>query len=270
MNKTILITGASSGIGNITARHFQARGWNVIATMRDPARGAALAGLDNVFVTRLDVRDGESIHAAIAAGIAHFGSIDVLLNNAGYGASGPLEATPAEKIRRQFDTNVIGLLETTKAVLPLFRGAGKGIVINISSPAGKAGFPLSSLYCGSKFAVEGLSEALSFELGAIGITVKIVTPGHMATEFGGASFDFNNEASLAEYQPFVRKFEAIRQNYPAGGDPATVAEVIYQAATDGSRQLRYIAGNDARALIAARHASDDATFMQGIASQFGL
>lgn len=118
---TILITGASSGIGKATALRFQADGWAVIATMRDPAAGADLAALDNVLVTRLDVTDGASIAAAVAAGIARFGRIDALVNNAGYGAYGPLEAFSTDRIRRQFDTNVIGLLEVTKAVLPHMR-----------------------------------------------------------------------------------------------------------------------------------------------------
>ncbi|MDP4822698.1 MAG: SDR family NAD(P)-dependent oxidoreductase [Aestuariivirgaceae bacterium] len=119
--KTILIIGASSGIGKATALQFQAKGWNVIATMRDPAAGADFAALDNVLVVRLDVTDGASIKQAIAEGLARFGKIDALLNNAGYGAYGPLEAFSAERIRRQFDTNVIGLLEVTKAVLPHMR-----------------------------------------------------------------------------------------------------------------------------------------------------
>ena len=116
----ILITGASSGIGKATALRFHAEGWNVIATMRDPS-GSDFAERDNLLVTRLDVTDPASIAAAVAAGIDRFGAIDVLLNNAGYGAYGPLEAFSADRIRRQFDTNVIGLLEVTKAVLPHMR-----------------------------------------------------------------------------------------------------------------------------------------------------
>src|SRR5262249_32448458 len=113
MNKTILITGASSGIGKATAKYFQERGWNVVATMRNPTNEQELTGLPNVLVTWLDVQDPTSIRSAVEAGIARFGTIDVLLNNAGYGAYGPLEATSTEKIRRQFDVNVMGLLETT-------------------------------------------------------------------------------------------------------------------------------------------------------------
>jgi NADP-dependent 3-hydroxy acid dehydrogenase YdfG len=118
MTRTILITGASSGIGTATAKLFQQRGWNVVAAMRNPDRENELNKLDNTLVTRLDVTDAASIQAA---GVERFGRIDVLVNNAGYGVYGPLEATPVDTIRRQFDTNVIGLLVTTKAVLPAFR-----------------------------------------------------------------------------------------------------------------------------------------------------
>jgi len=270
MSKTILITGSSSGIGNVTARHFQSKGWNVIATMRSPEKDWELGLLENVLVTRLDVQDGGSILAAVNAGIACFGSIDVLVNNAGYGLSGPLEATSLDKIRRQFDTNVIGLIETTKAVLPHWRANKTGTVINISSPAGVVGFPLNSLYCASKFAVEGLSKALSFELDAIGVTVKLVTPGNMDTDFSGRSFDFNNDVERVEYQSIVDKFGLVRRNFSRGANPQIVAQVIYQAATDGSKQLRYVAGEDAELLIAAQKSTNDEQLMAGIKSQFGL
>ncbi|NEO88549.1 MAG: SDR family NAD(P)-dependent oxidoreductase, partial [Spirulina sp. SIO3F2] len=182
-----------------------------------------------------------------------------------------LEATPIEKIKRQFDVNVIGLLETTKAVLPHFRRNKSGIIINISSIGGKMTFPLGTLYHGSKFAVEGLSEALHFELGAIGVKVKIIEPGMIRTDFGGRSFDFNNDESLTEYQGVVDQlfagFGSFGEN---SSEPIVVAEVIYKAATDGTEQLRYTAGADAKALIASRKATDDETFLAGIKTQFGL
>jgi NADP-dependent 3-hydroxy acid dehydrogenase YdfG len=130
MSKTILITGASSGIGKVTAKYFQEKGWNVVATMRNPEKETELTQLDNVLLTRLDVKDLASIQNAISEGISKFGKIDVLLNNAGYGAYGVLEATPIEKIKRQFDVNVIGVLETIKAILPHFREnkAGMGLL----------------------------------------------------------------------------------------------------------------------------------------------
>ncbi|GAB4306589.1 MAG: oxidoreductase [Oscillatoriaceae cyanobacterium] len=271
MSKTILITGASSGIGKVTAKYFQEKGWNVVATMRSPEKEAELNQLDHVLVTRLDVQDSASITSAVKEGIAKFGKIDVLLNNAGYGAYGVLEATPIEKIKRQFDVNVIGILETTKAVLPHFRSNKDGMIINVSSIGGKTTFPLGTLYHGSKFAVEGLSEALSFEMEAIGVRVKIVEPGAIKTDFGGRSLDFNNDESLTEYQEFVGKvFSGFSSLEAIGSDPVVVAEVIYQAATDGTAQLRYTAGADAEQIAAYRKSVDDKTFIDGIKARFGL
>ncbi|GAA2645207.1 SDR family oxidoreductase [Paractinoplanes durhamensis] len=265
--KTILITGSSSGIGRATATYFHDRGWNVIATMRNPEPST----LDNVLVTRLDVQDPDSIAAAVDAGLERFGRIDVLLNNAGYGAYGLLEATPMDKVRRQFDVNVFGLIETTKAVLPHFRANGRGLIVNVSSVGGKVTFPLGTLYHGTKFAVEGLSEALHYELATIGVSVKIVEPGFVNTDFGGRSFDFTNDESLAEYQKLVGAFYSALSEFAAGGDDASVvAEVIFRAATDGTDQLRYTAGPYAAELLGQRAAVDDATFIGGIRQQFGF
>jgi short-subunit dehydrogenase len=271
LKKTIFITGASSGIGKATAKYFQDRGWNVIATMRSPQKEEDLTKLDNILVTQLDVQDPGSITAAVKAGIAKFRKIDVLLNNAGYGSYGVLEATPMEKIRRQFDVNVIGLLETTKALLPHFRTNKEGVIINISSIGGKITFPLGTLYHGSKFAVEGLSEALSFEMEAIGVKVKIVEPGAIRSDFAGRSFDFNNDESLGEYQGMVGKLlAALGPLLESGSEPEVVAEVIYRAATDGTNQLRYTAGADAQQIVANRKTADDATFLQSMKAQLGL
>jgi NAD(P)-dependent dehydrogenase (short-subunit alcohol dehydrogenase family) len=271
MSKTILVTGASSGIGRATARHFHGQGWNVVATMRAPEKEAELTALERVLVTRLDVEDIASIGAAVGAGLAKFGRIDALLNNAGYGAYGPLEATPLEKIRRQYDVNVLGLLATTKAVLPHFRAQASGTIVNVSSIGGRMTFPLGTLYHGSKFAVEGLSEALHFELAPLGVRVKIVEPGAIATDFAGRSLDFSNDPSLVEYQPIVQAlFAALGPMMANASPPELVAETIYRATTDATEQLRYEVGADAAALLAARRAADDATFLAGIRAQFGL
>ncbi len=271
MSKTIMITGASSGIGRTTAEYFQAKGWNVVATMRAPERETELTELENVLVTRLDVQDPNSIESAVSEGIERFGKIDVLLNNAGYGAYGPLEATPMEKIRRQFDVNVVGLMETTKAVIPHFRGNHDGTIINVSSMGGKVAFPLGSLYHGSKFAVEGLSEALSYEMDTIGVKVKIVEPGIIKTDFGGRSLDLSNDETMTEYQGVIQAlFGTLGHADRVESEPESVAEVTYQAATDGTDQLRYIAGPDAEQIIAQRKAADDETFIGGIKAQFGL
>ncbi len=271
MPNTILITGSSSGIGNATAKYFQEQGWNVIATMRTPEKDTELPGLENVLVTRLDVQDPDSIAQAVRLGIETFGRIDVLLNNAGYGAFGVLEAAPMENIRRQFDVNVIGLIETTKAVIPHFRANRCGTIINVSSVGGKVTFPLGSLYHGTKFAVEGFSEALIFEMGEIGVKVKIVEPGVIKTDFAGRSFDFINDETLEEYQGLVGKFAAsVGSSTETASEPRLVAEVIYRAATDGTSQLRYTAGEDAKQMIASRESGDDETFIGGVKQRYGL
>jgi NADP-dependent 3-hydroxy acid dehydrogenase YdfG len=273
MTQTIFITGASSGIGKATALSFQDKGWNVVATLRDPAQAGDLAAMPRVLVTRLDVTDGASVTAAVDAAHARFGSIDVLLNNAGYGAYGPLEAFDMDGIRRQFDTNVIGLLEVTKAVLPQMRAQGKGVIVNVSSIGGRMTFPLGTLYHGTKFAVEGLSESLHYELEPLGIRVKIVEPGMIATDFSGRSLDFRQTPDLTAYQPVVDKFFAVLgspEMAAAASPPSVVSEAIWTAVTDGTSRLRYTAGADAAAFMAARSAQDDATFIGGVKAQFGL
>jgi short subunit dehydrogenase len=185
---------------------------------------------------------------------------------------GPLEATPLDKARKQFDVNVIGLLATTKALLPHFRTNRSGIVVNISSMGGRFALPLGTLYHGTKFAVEGLSEALHYELAPLGVRVKVVAPGGIHTDLGGRSFDFSNDVALQEYQPLVSAVLAnLGPIMDAGGsEPADVATVIFDAVTDGTDTLRYVAGDDAQQLLAARSASDDSTFFSAIRSQMGL
>jgi len=269
--KTILITGASSGIGKETAKLFQSKGWNVIATMRNPENESELKQLENVLVTKLDVLDLDSIQKAFTEGVQEFGNIDVLLNNAGYGAYGPLEAISRGQVLKQFNTNVIGLLDVTKTVLPHFRQNKKGIIINISSMGGKVTFPLGSLYHGTKFAVEGISESLNYEVAQFGGQVKIVEPGMIATDFSGRSLDFSNDETMTEYQNLVTSIMAAVPALAEHASPASMAaEVIFRAATDGTDQLRYVAGEDAKTLLANRQQYDDATFIDGIKSQFGL
>lgn len=271
MSNTILITGSSSGIGRATAKRFHDQGWNVVATMRAPERERELTGRERVLVTHLDVEDGASIRSAVDAGLARFGRIDVLMNNAGYGAYGPLEATPLAKVRRQFEVNVIGLLATTQAVLPHFRANRSGTIVNISSIGGRMTFPLGTLYHGSKFAVEGLSESLHYELAPLGIRVKIIEPGMVDTDFAGRSFDFSNDPALAEYQPLVQALmDGMAPLTANGSAPERIAEIVHAAVSDGSDRLRYAAGEDAVRIVADRLAADDASFFAGMRAQFGL
>ena len=269
MSQTVLITGSSTGIGRETASLFQARGWNVIATMRTPESESELDKLDNVRVLRLDVTDEASIRDAVAEGVRAFGAIDVLINNAGFGAYGPLEATSLETIRWQFDTNVVGLLAVTRAVLPHMRGRGRGTIVNISSMGGRVAFPLGSLYHGSKFAVEGLTEALSYELGAIGVRVKLVEPGMTKSDFGSRSLVFSSDESMPEYAALVKgTVEAFATLQAA--ETSDVAETIFTAATDEQDRLRYPSGHDARMFIDMRRQQDDETFARSLKRMFNM
>ncbi|MBB5645635.1 SDR family oxidoreductase [Pedobacter cryoconitis] len=271
MNKTILITGSSSGIGKATAIFFAEQGWKVIATMRKPEQGTELSALKNIWVHPLDVLDPVSIQKAVNEGIERFGKIDVLVNNAGYGAYGPLEVFERENIIRQFNTNVIGLLDVTKAVLPHFRANKDGIIINISSMGGKLTFPFGALYHGTKFAVEGISESLSFEVAAFGVKVKIIEPGATATDFAGRSFDFKNDESIDEYQGLMSRLMKMLNEIGENSVPArVVAEKIYEAATDGSDKLRYPATPDAVALLEKRDQEGDDVFITDFKKQLGL
>ncbi|MBE9598038.1 SDR family oxidoreductase [Pedobacter sp. MC2016-24] len=271
MNKTILITGSSSGIGKATAIFFAEQGWNVIATMRKPEEETGLSALENVWLAPLDVLDPASIQKAVDEGIARFGKIDVLVNNAGYGAYGPLEVFERENIIRQFNTNVIGLLDVTKAVLPHFRANKDGVIINVSSVGGRLTFPFGALYHGTKFAVEGISESLSFELAAFGVKVKIIEPGATATDFAGRSFDFKNDESIAEYQGLIGKLMKMIADLSGNSSTArVVAEKIYEAATDGSDKLRYPATPDAIVLLEKREKEGDHAFITDFKQQLGL
>ncbi|WP_196888674.1 SDR family oxidoreductase [Aureivirga sp. CE67] len=272
MNKAILITGCSSGIGRATAKYFQEKGWNVIATIRtNPEEDVELNSLENVFVSKMDVTKLETIEKTVKDGIDKFGKIDVLLNNAGYGSYGLLEASSEEKIRRQMEVNIIGPLMVIKELLPHFRQNKSGIIMNVSSMGGKITFPLGTLYHGSKFAVEGMSEALSYELDAIGVKVKLIEPGVINTNFATTSFDLNLDESLEEYQEFTTKIlTAFGGLGSSSSEAELVAETIFKAAMDESDQMRYVVGNDAEQLIDARKKMDDSTYMNMMKSQFDL
>ena len=272
MPLTVLVTGASTGIGRATAARFQAAGWNVAATMRSPEAGRELADLPNTLVARLDVTDDQSIAEAVRETMDRFGSIDALVNNAGFGAYGPLEITSAETIRRQFDTNVIGLLDVTRAVIPIMRQQGNGVIVNISSVGGRMAFPLGSLYHGSKFAVEGISEALVYELEPLGIRVKVIEPGLVDTDFAGRSFVLSVDPDGGPYGSTVQSvFGAFADIQQQGqGNAADVADAIFAAVSDDSSQLRYIIGDDAVATLGARQAMDDEAFIDMIRGNFGL
>jgi NAD(P)-dependent dehydrogenase (short-subunit alcohol dehydrogenase family) len=245
--KTIVITGASSGIGKATARLFLDKGWNVVATMRNPEAERDLAASPSLKLVALDVQDPESPKAAVAQAIAAFGRIDVWLNNAGYGAFGPVEAGTQAQIRRQFDVNFFGLIACVQAIAPHFRANRAGVLINVSSIGGLMTVPSYAVYNASKFAVEGLSEGLWYELGTFGVKVKVIEPGAIKTDFGGRSLDPWDVSGLPDYAGFMAKVKAAREGYTKNSStPELVAGVIYQAATDPSDRMRYLVGPDAQ------------------------
>ena len=187
---TVLITGCSTGIGRVAAQTFQRAGWNVIASMRRPEAERELNALERVLVTALDVTDPDAIGSAVQAGVERFGTIDCLVNNAGFGGHALLEQSSDRMIRSMFETNVFGAILTTRTVLPIMRRRGSGIVVNVTSMGGLMGLPLDSVYCATKFAMEGFTEALALECVPLGIRVCSVAPGaYLTTAFPGNTVD---------------------------------------------------------------------------------
>ncbi|MDQ0625950.1 SDR family oxidoreductase [Paraburkholderia graminis] len=273
MANTVLITGCSSGFGRATALEFARQGWNVIATMRTPAPDSMLASQPGVFVTRLDVQDPASIAQAIADGITQFGSIDVIINNAGFAVNTIFEAVPPEKVQEMFEVNVFGAMAVIRAILPHFRHTRSGIVINVSSGAGVFGLPMASLYNATKFALEGFSEGISYELAAIGVVVKLVEPG-AAPDTGFPSRSGAESASVtapAVYQPFVSDAQHMFQAFRNGASSDAIAQVaqgIYRAATDGSDRLRYVLSDDIKPMIVARRETGEEAYIAFMRSIF--
>jgi short-subunit dehydrogenase len=266
MQKTIFITGASSGLGKATAKLFQAKGWRVIATMRTPSNEEELSQLANVHLYPLDVTDTSKMQTTVAD-ILKIYSIDVVLNNAGYGLIGPLEAFSDTQIQAQVQTNLFGVIDVTRAFIPYFRERKGGMFINITSTFGLLGYPTCSIYNATKFAVDGFSEGLAYELAQFGIKVKVVAPGGMQTDFAGRSLQGGMHNAYSQLIAKVSEGYSEEQlaNYTKA---AEVANIIYDAATDEKEQLRYIAGNDAIALYKERLDSTPEGQFQKIRSQF--
>lgn len=266
MQKTIFITGASSGLGKATAKLFQAKDWNVIATMRNPEKENELKELPNVTLVKLDVTDVAAIKKTVST-ILQSHAVDVVLNNAGYGLIGPLESLKDEQILSQVQTNLFGVINVTRAFLPYFRERISGSFINITSTFGLLGYPTCSIYNATKFAVDGFSEGLSYELAQFGIKVKVVAPGGMQTDFAGRSLQAGMHEAYAQLVAKVSEGYSEEQlaNYSKAED---VAQIIYDAATDDKEQLRYLAGNDAIGLYRERLELTPEGQFEKIRSQF--
>lgn len=250
----VLITGCSSGFGELSAITFADRGHRVFATMRTPGKSAVLNKRDDITQLSLDVCDSDSVTAAVNEAIAAAHRIDIVVNNAGIEIFGAVHLLSDDEVMRQLDTNVLGIVRVARAVVPHMLAKGGGTIVNVGSIAGLVGPPYSGIYAASKHAVEALSEALHFELSQQGIRVRVVEPGQFATELGNNSvFAAAMGADTPEYQRYMRFREAMRSlvnNAPPSAQ--IVADAIYAAATDEPGQLRHLVGDDASLVQAVK------------------
>lgn len=268
--KTVLITGTSSGYGKATAERFLQQGWNVIATMRAPREGL-FGTSDRLLLVQLDVTDEASIARAISQGIEAFGKIDVLVNNAGIGLLSAFEATPATITREVFETNTFGVMAMTRAIIPHMRERGEGAIVNVTSSVCFAGMPLVAPYAASKFAIEGFTEALFFELDIHGVRVKLVEPGYgPGTSFTANGMDRMNGLIPPAYQEYAGQLMQAFANPGAVTSADQVADGVFAAANDQTDRLRFPAGPDSEHLANARWNSTDEQFLLGMRSMLRM
>ena len=245
--KTVLITGCSSGYGLETARHFHAKGWTVIATMRAP-RNDLIPSSERFRLLPLDVTSPESIAAAIDAA----GPIDALVNNAGIGTVGAFEATPMGQVRKLFETNTFGAMAMMQAVIPGFRAQGSGVIVNVTSSVTLAAMPLAAAYTASKTAIEGFTGSLAHEMQAFGIRVKLVEPGYGPTTRFAQNTDIRLDDLIPEaYAAFAAPIFAAFASPALVTRETDVAEAVWRAAHDETGRLHFPAGADAVALAEA-------------------
>lgn len=260
--KTVLITGASSGIGKASAKKFASEGWNVIATMRSPEKEVELRNFDNILVIKLEVTNPSSIQTAIDSGVGRFGKIDALINNAGFGVFGAFETATEEQVQKLFNVNVFGYMNVIRAILPHFRQRGEGILLNVSSQGGRVAFPTCSLYHATKFAIEGFAESLSYELLSQNINVKIIEPGATDTGFV-SSANMGENDSVNTYAHFdktaLETYAELNEKFQSS--PREIAEIIFEAANDKSGKLRYRVGQDTELLLTVRNSSTDQEYV---------
>jgi NAD(P)-dependent dehydrogenase (short-subunit alcohol dehydrogenase family) len=256
MQKTWFITGAGRGLGAEIAKAALRAGDLVVAAGRSRAAVSDSLGpnSDRLVSVELDVNNEAQAQAAVDAAVARFGTIDVLVNNAGYGHLGLFEETSVQDVQAQFGTNLFGVFSVTRAVLPVMRAARKGRIFNVSSSAGMRGLAFGSLYCASKFALEGFSESLAQEVAPFGIRVVIVEPGPFRTEFLSAEsirFGAHAVADYAEQRTALRtSFE--QRNGKQPGDPVKLAEALVRLAGEPEPPLRFVAGSIAFDAISAK------------------
>jgi NAD(P)-dependent dehydrogenase (short-subunit alcohol dehydrogenase family) len=275
-SRAVLITGCSSGIGQATAERLASRGYTVYATAR---RVEAIADLEGrgCRVLPLDVTDEESMQAAVGTVVDEQGAVGALVNNAGYSQSGAVEEVPMAEVRRQFETNVFGLVRMCQLVLPGMRAQGYGRIVNVSSMGANFTFPGGGFYHATKYAVEAISDALRFEVKGFGIDVVIVQPGIIRTGFAGAATDAIHRATPAEgpYATFnaavAGSTQSVYEHGPLarlGGEPETVARTIERAIAARAPKIRYRVTPSARLLVGQRALMTDRMWDRMLATQF--
>ena len=272
--KVAIVTGSSSGIGLETALVLARNGFTTFATMRDLGKKAKIESIASkeklpVHIVQLDVTSDSSVSNAVQKITEQARRIDVVVNNAGYGVMGAFEDVTVGEFRDQYETNVLGVIRVTQAVLPAMRKQRSGRIINISSVVGKIGLPGSAAYCSSKFALEGLSESLAYELEPFGISVVIVEPGAIRTNFtSGMVIAKNAQNPASPYSALMQRLgSTFEQMMAHGSEPTLVANAVLEAAKAGNPEFRYVAGNDAQAWLDSRKNASDSEFMSGMKQQ---
>jgi NADP-dependent 3-hydroxy acid dehydrogenase YdfG len=251
--KTILITGTSSGIGKETAILFAQKGWKVAATVKKAETLPLFTDIENIKTYALDVKDRNSVESCIKQIIQDFGKIDVIVNNAGVYSTNPLELTSEKTIDDIVETNIKGIIRVTKTIVEHFRENKSGIIVNISSIAGRVTFPFQSIYHTSKWAIEGFSESLYYELKPLNIKVIVVEPGMVKTNLYQLVQDFSFEQYPDEYQTnFKNWHNYLMKNYKNGYPPVLDAKTIYKAVNSNGSKLRYTSDFTTKAVFFLR------------------
>ncbi len=265
--KVAIVTGSSSGIGYEIALILARNGFLTYATMRDLQKKSTLESIKDkenlpLKCVQLDVTDEDSVRNAVKDINEDTGRVDVLVNNAGYGLNGAFEDLTVDEIKTQFETNFYGLIRTTQAILPTMRRQKSGIIVNISSGAGRFGYPLGSAYVSTKFAIEGLSESLSFEVEPFGIKVILIEPGMIKTNFSNASVLAKKSIDPnSPYAPLMKSMEkSIKQLHENASSSQLVANITFDAIASDKPKLRYLAGKDVEQWVAAKKKMSDEEF----------
>lgn len=271
--KTVFITGTSSGLGKLTAKYFAAAGWNVAATMRTPEKETELDKLENIRIFKLDVTKPEQVKTATEHAIAAFGKIDIVVNNAGMGTYGALELANEEDIDWQFAVNTRGPINVIRAFLPHFRDHKGGMFINISSFMGvTTAVPLGSLYNMSKFALEGLTEGLYYELKPLNIDLRLIEQGGSTGTNFVENIIWNKDPEITVYDELTEKLSHLMETADDSlkDNPLDIVKVIYSLATRESNKFRTVIGNAGNGLMALRNSVPIEEYLKTIASNFGI